>query len=85
MVPSRYIKSAQNPISPDETPAAGPDGILHVQQVVGRILYYARAVDLTSLTALKTLGSDQAKAIAHTLKSTDHLLDYLATHTNANM
>ena len=35
--------------------------------------------------ALTTHGSKQAKAIAHTLKSTEHLLDYLATHTNANL
>ena len=85
VVPSRYGKSAQNPIPPDETPAAGPDGILRIQQVVGSILYYARAVDLNALTALMTLGSEQAKATAHTLKITKHLLDYLATHTNAKL
>ena len=35
--------------------------------------------------ALTTLGSEQAKAITHTMKSTEHSLDYLATHPNAKM
>ena len=52
VAPRRYGKSARHPIPPDETPAAGPDSILRVKQIVGSILYYAQAVDLTSLTAL---------------------------------
>ena len=40
VAPRRYGKSAHDPIPPDETPAAGPDGILHIQQVVGSIFYY---------------------------------------------
>ena len=40
---------------------------------------------MTALTALTTLGSEQAKSTAHTLKSTEHLLDYLATHPNAKL
>ena len=59
--------------------------LLRVQQVVVRILYYARAVDLTALTTLTTLGSKQAKATSRTLKSTEQLLDYLATHPNASL
>ena len=81
----RYSKSAKNPIPLDETPAAVPNGILRFQQVVGSILYYLRAVDFTALTSLTTLGSEQAKATAHTLKSTENLLDYLATHPNAKL
>ena len=34
----RYGKSAQDPIPPDETPTAGPDRILQVQQVLGGII-----------------------------------------------
>ena len=85
VAPRRYGKSAQHPIPPDETPVAVPDGILCVQQVVGSILYYTRAVNLTELTALTTLGSEQDKSNAHTLKSTEHLLGYLATHPNATL
>ena len=85
VAPRRYAKSAQHPSPTYETPTAGPDGILRVQQVVVSILYYARAVDLTALTALMTLGSEQAKATAHTLNSTEHFLNYLATHPNAKL
>ena len=52
---------------------------------MGSILYYAQAVDLTALTALTTLGIIQAKATTHTLKSTEQLLDYLATNPNATL
>ena len=52
---------------------------------MGSILYYARAVNLTALTALTTLGSEQAKSTAHTLKSTDQLLEYFSTHPNATL
>ena len=85
VVPRRCGNSTQDPIPHEETPTAGPNGILHVQQVVGTILYYARAVDVTVLTAITTLGSKQAKATTNTMKSTKHLLDYLATHPDAKM
>ena len=85
LAPRRYGKSAQYPIPPDETLAAVPDSILHVQQVVGSILYYSQEVDLTALTALMTLGSEQAKSTAHTLNITEHLLDFFVTHPNATL
>ena len=85
VAPRRYFKSSQHPIPPDKTPFTGHDGILRVQQVVGSILYYTRAFDLIALTALTTLGRKQTKATAHTLKRTEHLLDYLATHPNAKL
>ena len=85
VAPRRYGKSAQHPIPPYKAPAAGPDGILCVQQVVGSILYYARAVYMIALTALTTLGSKQDKATAHILRSTEHLLDYLATYPNTKL
>ena len=83
--PRQYGKSSQDPIPPDDTTAGVPDSILQIQHVVWSILYYARAVDLTALKVLTTLRSDQAKATTHTMKRTEHLLDYLATHPNAKM
>jgi hypothetical protein len=70
---------------PDESPRAGPDGISKVQKVVGSILYYARAVDMTVLMSLSTIASEQAKATNHTIETTEQLLDYLATHPDATM
>ena len=85
VVPRRCGNGTQDPIPHKETPTAGPNGILRVQQVVGTILYYAQAVDVTVLTAITTLESKQAKATTNTMKSTKHLLDYLATHPYAKM
>ena len=85
MAARRYGKSTQDPIPHNKTTTAGPDGILRVKEVVGSILYYAQADDMTILTALTTLGSNQAKATTNTMKSTKHLLDYLATHPDAKM
>ena len=68
-----------------KTQPRAPDGILRVQKVVGIILYYAQAVNITLFTALMTLGSEQAKATTNTTKGTNHLLDYLATHPDAKM
>ena len=81
----RYGNIAQDSIPHNETPTAVPNGILRIQQVVGSILYYARAVDMNILTDLTTLGSEQAKSTTNTIKVTDRLLDYLATHTDAKM
>ena len=76
MASIRYVNIAQDPISPDDTQPAGPDGILYVQQVEGGILYYARAVNMTALTELTTLGREQAKATTNTMKGTDNFLDF---------
>jgi hypothetical protein len=70
---------------PDDSPRAGPDGITRVQKVVGSILYYARAVDMTCLMSLSTLASEQADATNQTIDNTEQLLDYLATHPDAKM
>jgi hypothetical protein len=36
-------------------------GIRRIQQIVGSILYYARAVDMTVLMALSSIASEQMK------------------------
>jgi hypothetical protein len=44
--------------------------IKHIQWVIGSILYYARAVDLTVLMALSTIASEQAQAPRTQFKKT---------------
>jgi hypothetical protein len=51
-----------------------------LQQVVGCLMYYARAVDPTMLVALSTQASAQAKGTAATADAMVQLLDYCATH-----
>ena len=67
-----------------ETPIL-KEGITHVQQIMGGILYYTRAMNLTMLTTLSTIVAEQVKAIKTTIKTVEQLLDYLATHPDATM
>ena len=46
-------------------------------------MYYARAIDLTSLHALSAIASEQAKPTKQTLARVQQLLDYMATNPNA--
>lgn len=56
-----------------------------LQQIIGVLLYYARAVDSSMLVALGSLASQQSKATANTMTAAKRLLDYVATHPNATV
>jgi hypothetical protein len=55
----------------------------YIQQVIGTLLYYGRAVDATILVALSSLASAQATPTYDTMQRTHHLLNYVATHPDA--
>ena len=55
-------KMGQAPLPPDASPKLDEKGIKRIQQIVGSILYYACAVDMTVLAALSTIAIDQTKA-----------------------
>jgi len=50
--PKQFGVDAQAPIVPDATASLDAKGIKRIQQIMGSILYYARAVDMTVLMAL---------------------------------
>jgi len=54
----------------------------YIQQIVGSLLYYARALDNTILTALNDISSQQSNPTETTLKKCRRLLDYVATYKN---
>jgi hypothetical protein len=54
-----------------------------LQEVIGTLLYYARAVDSTMLVALGTLASAQTKGTQATATAITQLLNYCATHPDA--
>jgi hypothetical protein len=58
---------------------------LTLQQVIGCLLYYARAVDPTMFVALSTLASAQAHGTEATADAMHQLLDYCATHPDAEV
>jgi hypothetical protein len=67
----------------DTSPPLPPSGIQFLQQDVGTLLYYARAVDNTMLVAIGSISSKQTKGTQHTLDKVTHLLNYCATHPEA--
>jgi hypothetical protein len=81
----QYGTAAQDPIPPDTTPQIDAARIKIIQQVIGGVLYYARAVDMTVLPALSAVASNQASATETTEAHVQQLLDYLATHPNATV
>ncbi len=60
-------------------------GIKWVQNIVGSILYYTQAVDMTVLMALSTIAVDQMKAKKRTMERCMQLLDYLAHNVDAKV
>ena len=81
--PKRYGADAQSPLPQDISRKLNEKEIKQVQKIVGSILYYARAVDMTVLMALSTIASEQTKGTERTLEKAYQVLDYLATHPNA--
>ncbi len=66
--------TSSNPISPAEK--------TWIQQVVGSLLFYARALDLSILSAVCQLSSHQSSPTQHDLSSAHHLLNYVSYHRN---
>ncbi len=81
--PKQYSSIMQHPIKLDTSSLLSKEDIKQVQQVIGSILYYARAIDLTVLMALSTIASKQSKGTEQTMQKCKQLLDHLATHPDA--
>jgi len=70
---TQYVEKA------DTSPPLGKEETKFVQAVAGTLLYYARAVDSTILTALSAIATEQTKPTEKTLAKIKQLLDYCAT------
>ena len=69
--------------APDESARLPPEGKTFIQQVLGVLLYYGRAVDATVLVALSSIASAQETPTELTKSLVKWLLDYVATHPDA--
>jgi hypothetical protein len=83
--PKQFGATAQAPAPPDDTPKLNDAGIKRVQKIVGSILYYAHAIDMTVLMALGSIAMEQTKATDQTLERCMKLLDYLASNNPAKV
>jgi hypothetical protein len=70
---------------PDASPALNVADQKRVQEVIGVLLYYARAVDCTLLTALSSLATDQAHGTEATMRALTQILNYCASHPSATV
>ncbi len=78
--PKQYGTEAQAPLPVDISPKLSDGEIKEIQRIVGSILYYARAVDITVLMALSSIASEQTRGTTNTMSKAKQLLEYLATH-----
>jgi hypothetical protein len=76
---------AQRLLPADDSLPLDKKGIKRVQQIVGSILYYAQAVDMTVLMALSKIVIKQMKATEKTMAKCTQLLGYLAYHADAEV
>jgi hypothetical protein len=84
-VEPQYGAAIQYAEPTDTSPPLTAAGITLLQQVIGTFLYYARAIDITMMVALGTLGAAQAHGTEETAKASTKLLNYAATHPDATI
>ncbi len=75
----------QAPLPINVSPHLDKKGIRDLQRIVGSILYYAHAVDMTVLMALSKIASEQTVAMEQTFDRCTQLLNYLASNSNATV
>jgi hypothetical protein len=77
--PPNYGAHIQD-IEIDESPPLDAAGVLRLQEIVGSLLFYARAVDSTMLPAVNHISSEQARPTARVMAAADRLLQYAASY-----
>jgi hypothetical protein len=83
--PRKFDTEAQAPLPPDATHPFNAASIKQVQQIVGSILYYAWAVDMTVLMGLSLIAVEQTKATEQTMGQCIDLLNYLVSNQDAKV
>eukprot|EP00804_Cyclotella_cryptica_P014738 CCRYP_021242-RA/>CCRYP_021242-RA protein AED:0.23 eAED:0.23 QI:0/0/0/1/1/1/2/0/599 len=81
--PKKYGAAAQDPIPTDDSASLDAAGLKRIQQIVGALLYYVRAVNNTILLSLSAITSEQAHPTQLTYKHCHQLLDCCASHPDA--
>ena len=80
--PPKYGAHVQMAKSDCELPLLTPDEKTRIQSIVGKFLYYARAVDYTMLVPLNKISLEPTKAA---LAMTDHFLQYAMSWPDAEV
>ena len=83
--PPVYGQAIQFDKEEDASPKLSPARVKRVQEIVGVLKYYARAVDCTLETAINIIGSRQANATEEVEQMCDRILQYAAKYPNARV
>ena len=87
--PSRYIPPSYGAkvqyAKTDESSPLTAERITYIQRAVGKLLYYARAVDPTMLHAINDISLSTVKGTQMTLDATMYLLNYAHTYPDAEI
>jgi hypothetical protein len=81
-LPIAYGATTQFAPDNDSSALLPADRKRRIQEIVGSLLYYARAVDNKLLVALSAIAARQAQATVATEQAVQLLLDYVATYPN---
>ena len=81
--PPDYGAKIQNTKEPDTAEILNEEGNKFIHQVSGTLLYLVRDVDITLLTPLSAITSQQSKSTAKTMNRTLQILDYFDTQEEA--
>ena len=84
MPPRTYNQPIQQ-VYDDDAPPLNQSQQKYIQQVVGKFLYYARAIDNTMLHAMNDIASAMAKGTETTLRAVKHFLNYAASNPDAEI
>ncbi len=83
---NKHGQAAKDPIPDHTTKDLSKDLKKRVQQMVGSILYYTWAVNITLLMVFSIqLYAEQSKATEFTMNTVKQLVHYFATHPNAKI
>jgi hypothetical protein len=80
-----YGAKTQYATSPSDTVALDAADKLRILEVLGTLLFYARAIDSTLLTAIGELATEQSEGTTTTMDKLAQLLNYCATNPDATV
>jgi hypothetical protein len=80
-----YGAKTQFALPLDESPALNAADKTRILEVLGTLLFYARAIDSTMLTAIGELATEQSQATKSTMTKLAQLLNYCASHPDATV
>ena len=84
-IPPKYGRKEKQMATEDNTPRVSGDRKRRIQQIVGTLLYYARAVDPTVLTSINKVASAQANPTVAVEAAANRLLQYAKRFQNATI